>query len=629
MTFVSSIEKDKRGLNMGQHFLSSALCVLAFPPLIGYLENVSLLSARKSQNKPVISSINHKQPYSSLKARHQEPPVSEKKSLLLKPFPPLSLPSIPQTITETLENGIEVQLVQVPNAATIHFYTWFKDIGFNKNPTQRSGLTHLLEHLLLKDTENYSASIGDIITEGYGGSSNAYTGEDYISIEESIFPHIELFQMLCRINAERISVHQFMPEQIEVERRLVLRESNLYYADPFSKFKDIVHQKSFSTKRASIELPHDVQQVTAKELRTCWEQYIRDGRISITIAGDFKDPSKILDIIRNTYGKLVRAPQPPPLISIAEDPPLWRKNQFFIARRQDEPNNALALTYKIPGTSHPDTPLIMLIEKLIANDSESFLKRSLRQDGLVNSIEVTRDQNTADEKNSFTIFAVIPEGKSIRNTQQKVLREISRLRFGQFSEEALQHVKESLLLQYRDALETPEGAALIVSENRGSSQSLNSFQEFLFKISSATKFDIQRVARKYFQADQSNHFWLVGNHTKPPLVLNEGSSLESSLPSPTNDHQINPSNKRNDLPTVSFEDLPLTSTRINLEAPGIELLITPTRNSSFTSITICVPHIGMSTEAPEDWGLFQVMLSLLREETRFFLIQLLKRFSLN
>ncbi len=81
-------------------------------------------------------------------------------------------------IIRTLKNGIRVALEEIPYVRSISFGIWVKNGSRNERPHE-NGVSHYIEHMMFKGTENRSARQIAEEMDALGGQINAYTTKEY------------------------------------------------------------------------------------------------------------------------------------------------------------------------------------------------------------------------------------------------------------------------------------------------------------------------------------------------------------------------------------------------------------------------------------------------------------------
>ena len=123
--------------------------------------------------------------------------------------------------TTVLENGLRVVSVILPHLHSLELAVYIK-VGGRNDPYQRSGLSHFLEHMLFRGTDEYASSLEiEAAFEELGGSVNAATDVDSTCYYARIHPAnaekglLILASMLLRPRLEGI----------ELERRIICEEA--------------------------------------------------------------------------------------------------------------------------------------------------------------------------------------------------------------------------------------------------------------------------------------------------------------------------------------------------------------------------------------------------------------------
>ena len=112
---------------------------------------------------------------------------------------------------KVLSNGLKVLLLENHKAPVITFQVWYR-VGSRNEEWGKTGLSHMLEHMMFKGTKKIPPEEFSRIIQENGGNDNAFTSDDYTAYFENI-------------SADRIQV----PMELESDRmqNLMLREKGL------------------------------------------------------------------------------------------------------------------------------------------------------------------------------------------------------------------------------------------------------------------------------------------------------------------------------------------------------------------------------------------------------------------
>src|SRR5262245_22770774 len=78
---------------------------------------------------------------------------------------------------QVLANGMKVLLLEDHKAPVGVLQVWYR-VGSRNEQVGKTGLSHLLEHLMFKGTEKYGPEEYSRIIQRNGGNENAFTAED-------------------------------------------------------------------------------------------------------------------------------------------------------------------------------------------------------------------------------------------------------------------------------------------------------------------------------------------------------------------------------------------------------------------------------------------------------------------
>ncbi|MEP7292145.1 MAG: pitrilysin family protein, partial [Chloroflexota bacterium] len=120
-----------------------------------------------------------------------------------------------------LSNGMVVLLKEVHSAPIVSWWVMYR-IGSRNERTGTTGISHWVEHMMFKGTEQFPPGYLDKAIDRVGGSWNAQTFLDYTAYYETL-PASEI-DLALRLEADRMTNAQFDPEEVESERTVIISE---------------------------------------------------------------------------------------------------------------------------------------------------------------------------------------------------------------------------------------------------------------------------------------------------------------------------------------------------------------------------------------------------------------------
>src|SRR5215207_6919143 len=174
--------------------------------------------------------------------------------------------TLPEVREARLDNGLKVLIKEMHGSSLASVWCWYR-VGSGDEPPGLTGISHWVEHMNFKGTEQIPRARMKGIIEKFGGMWNGYTWVDQTTYLETASSAV-LEQMLF-IEAQRMSASLFEPAECEAERTVVISELQGGENDP-DQLLDIevtatamrVHPYGHPT----IGWLHDLQSITRADL---------------------------------------------------------------------------------------------------------------------------------------------------------------------------------------------------------------------------------------------------------------------------------------------------------------------------------------------------------------------------
>ncbi|KCZ96902.1 insulinase family protein [Hyphomonas polymorpha PS728] len=112
---------------------------------------------------------------------------------------PATAPNTPSSFT--LDNGMQVVVVPDHRAPVVTHMVWYK-VGAADEAPGKSGIAHLFEHVMFKQTKNIGPEEFTSIVQRSGGQLNAFTSWDYTAYFERV--HKDQLGKMMELEAERM-----------------------------------------------------------------------------------------------------------------------------------------------------------------------------------------------------------------------------------------------------------------------------------------------------------------------------------------------------------------------------------------------------------------------------------------
>lgn len=195
--------------------------------------------------------------------------------------------------TKTLKNGLKVIFYKTKNNTTSIQLV----VNAGDNECKISGTAHFLEHMILEGSKKYKnfEEINKAINK-YGGDINAGTDQYSTSYEISIYK--KYFENAIDLLADLIKNPLFNKKAIEKEREVILNETILSDENKEKKIENEIIKNSYNNspfELNTIGKKEDIKKITKNDLIEFYKKYYTTKNIVLVIAGDLKDPFKIIE----------------------------------------------------------------------------------------------------------------------------------------------------------------------------------------------------------------------------------------------------------------------------------------------------------------------------------------------
>lgn len=206
----------------------------------------------------------------------------------------------------SLDNGMQVIVKEDHRAPVAVSQVWYK-IGSSYEEAGRTGLSHLLEHMMFKGTEKYGPGEFSKIISALGGNENAFTGRDYTAYFETL--SVEHLDKALELEADRMRGVLFEQESFEKERDVVMEERRLRTDD---KPSGLAYEQLMAVAwRASpyqnpiIGWMDDLQSMQIDALQRWYDLWYQPNNATLVVVGAV-DPEQVYALAQKHFGPIPR-----------------------------------------------------------------------------------------------------------------------------------------------------------------------------------------------------------------------------------------------------------------------------------------------------------------------------------
>ena len=350
--------------------------------------------------------------------------------------------------TKTLNNGLQV--VVIPNAlAPIVSVGVLYKVGTADDPTDLTGISHFLEHMMFKGTQSVPSSEFKKTILEYGGETNALTSFDYTLYYTDIAS--DYLELILKMEADRMANLAFSEEEVASERNVVLEERRMRLENhPFGQaYETLLRALKWYHPYGipPIGYPHHIQNYNYKAVCQHYRQWYVPNNAVLIVAGK-TTLEKAWPLIEKYFGVLESRPLPE-RVRIPE--PSHQGITQHIEQKNPR-NSYVLLNWYYPAPNRRSSseaqhcyPLAVLSQILGGNATTDFYKTFVEDKKIALSVSSSYDGNSYDPQ-FFSISAVLLPTMNVA-TFKKELTQYLQKTLKNISEEEVRKAKRDLLAQ--------------------------------------------------------------------------------------------------------------------------------------------------------------------------------------
>lgn len=415
----------------------------------------------------------------------------------------------------TLDNDLKILVLPVTKAPVVTLQIWYR-VGSRNEKLGTTGLSHLLEHLMFKETDKLKPEEFSKIIQANGGELNAFTTADYTTYFETL--SADRLPLALELEADRMSNLKLREETTEPEKRVVMEERRLRSVDnPWGALYEEMNAAAFRAHPYMwpvIGWMHDIQATTLSDIRAHYQTYYRPNNAIVVVVGNV-DPDVTIDQVRKAFGA---TPAGPPPRSVTEvEPPQLGERRVIVKKEANLP--ALVWAYKVPNVKSADSYALEVLSTILSDGESSRLYRKMVIDQRL-LLDVNADNPLLSlDPNLFTLSGQLLPDKKVEDVEAALEKEVEAIASSPVSERELKKAKNQIEAQFVFAQDSSFYQAMLLArfELIGDWRSLDEYLPAIRKVAAE---DLQRVARQYLVPDQRTVGILVptgpARHTAPP-----------------------------------------------------------------------------------------------------------------
>ncbi|KJS00667.1 MAG: zinc protease [Peptococcaceae bacterium BRH_c4a] len=333
-----------------------------------------------------------------------------------------------------LGNGVTLLTEDIPHVRSVAVGVWV-NVGSRDEDDRVAGISHFVEHLMFKGTENRTAKQIAEALDAVGGQLNAFTTKEYTCYYAKVLD--EHFELALDVLSDMLFNSRYDVNDMDRERNVILEEIKMYEDTPDELVHDIFANTIWQVHplgRPIIGRAEVIKEMNRDSILDYLGKYYVPGNIVVTIAGNLQHDN-VAEIINRVFGGLKGTPLP----RLLESP--VPKKEITCRGKEIEQVHLCVGTPGLP-LDHSQIYVIQLVNTILGGGLSSRLFQEIReQRGLVYS--VYSYHSSYHDAGLFCVYA----GLSKENAEpalELIFREIKDIQKNGVTDQELRRAKDQL-----------------------------------------------------------------------------------------------------------------------------------------------------------------------------------------
>ena len=402
-----------------------------------------------------------------------------------------------EVVEHRLDNGMKVIVKPDTRAPIAVSQVWYK-VGSSYEYGGITGVSHVLEHMMFKGTENLEPGEFSRIIAANGGEENAFTGRDYTAYFQTMSS--DRLEVSFELEADRMRHLKLLPEEFLKEVEVVKEERRMRTEDKptsltYEQFLVGAYEAS-PYRIPVIGWMSDLDSLAVEDLQEWYRKWYAPNNATLVVVGDV-EPREVIALAEKHFGPLKpeQVAQPKPRI----EPAQRGTKRFTVQTPARQPY--LILGFKTPVVGTADEPwepyaLEMLAYVLDGGESARLSNNLIRGSQLAVSADAS--YNAFSRLSSMLLMDAVPASDvGMQELEQALMQEIERFKTEPVSEQELERVRNQIIAAKVYEKDSVFYQAMLIGQLETIGLDWRLADEYVENLQRVTPDQIKAVAAKY------------------------------------------------------------------------------------------------------------------------------------
>lgn len=390
-----------------------------------------------------------------------------------------------------LPNGVRLLTEEIDHVRSVAIGVWV-GAGSRNETDGYEGITHFIEHMLFKGTENRTALELAEALEAVGGQLNAFTTKELTCYFARVLD--EDVNLAIDVLGDMFFNSRFDTKEIDKEKNVVLEEIKMYQDSPDELIHDLFSQHVWNNHalgKPILGVADTINSLSREKILHYLDTRYTPDQVVIAVAGKIDHKAIVEKLSR--FGEFTRQRK--------ED--VYQEPQGSTSRKAIvKDTEQMNLILGVPGMGQDDKDVYVLhiINNILGGGLSSRLFQEIReQRGLAYS--VYSYHSTYADTGLFAIYA----GTSPNKTEEAIkciIEEMNKLKNESISEEELKKTQAQIKGNLFLGLESVSARMSRLGKTELSFGKVKTAEEAVEKLEKVTIADVQRVMEQLWIKDK-------------------------------------------------------------------------------------------------------------------------------
>ena len=404
---------------------------------------------------------------------------------------------------KTLSNGLKVLVLEDHSTPTATFQVWYR-VGSRDEVYGKTGISHMLEHMMFKGTHKYGPGEFSNIVARNGGVENAFTSRDYTAYFENWAS--DRIEVSMKLESDRMSNLLLDEKEFEKEKQVVMEERRLRTEDdPTSLLVEELFATAYKVHPYHwpvIGWMGDIESFSVKDLRSYYNSYYAPNNAVVVVVGDV-DAQDVFSKMEKWFGSIPS--RPVPHHHITQEPPQRGEKRVTVVSSEARLPFVM-LAFHVPTVGSKDEHALEVLASVLGDGKSSRIyKRFVREER--SALFAGAYYSRMRDSGLLYFYVGLLPGKGVDEVESQILQEIERVKREGITQQELEKAKNQIEAGFIYGLDSNFYRAMTIGRLEVTGVGYRYLQTYVDNVRKVTAQQVKEVANRYFT--EENRTWGV------------------------------------------------------------------------------------------------------------------------